>query len=95
MKTTLVILTFATILTASAQAQTTPQPQIYVPWTVDQETANKLLSAFGEIPAKFSLPLIQFLQEREQMSVTEKNKAELEAKEHEKMSNPDKLPKNK
>ena len=67
-------LAFVAVLFASpAFAQ---QPQLpYVPFEISQDDFNKIMSSLGEIPAKYSGPLIQAFGNAEQAAVQNHAKA--------------------
>ena len=54
-------------------AQRPPEPPSYVPFTIYEEDANKLRAYLDEQPMKFSLPILQWVQELEQRAVIEAN----------------------
>ena len=61
----------ALVLVASAApsvAQEAPRP--FANWEMDQAKAQALENALGEIPAKYSLPIINFMQREEQLAQT-------------------------
>jgi hypothetical protein len=47
------------------------QPQGFVPYEITERDSTALLAALGEVPAKYSIPILNFLQEREQRAVLE------------------------
>jgi hypothetical protein len=53
------------LISSVAVAQEAPK---YIPWEVDHQSAQALESALGEIPAKYSLPIINFVQRQEQIA---------------------------
>lgn len=57
------------LLTTSAAAQ---QPH-FVPFTIDEPTFNQLMTALGEVPAKYSLAIIATLQQHEAAASTSKS----------------------
>ena len=61
------------IASASAMAQNAqPQDNPYVSWEFNQGDAQTLGQALGEIPAKYSLPLINYFAQKEQLAVKRK-----------------------
>lgn len=63
----------AALTAASAMAQEAPSlppmTQQYVPWQVDQQNDTALRNTLGDIPLKYSLPLLQWLNQREEAAV--------------------------
>lgn len=43
-------------------------PPAYVPWEVDQQSAQLLMNQLGEIPAKWSMPLINYLNHQQEVA---------------------------
>lgn len=68
----------AIMLVASpAFAQQAAPP--FVPYTINQETHNKMINFLGEQPAKIAIPLIQMLGEIQQQAVRDKVAREAKA----------------
>jgi hypothetical protein len=51
------------------QAGQIPNAPRFAPLTIDEQTLNGILQSLGEIPAKYSVPLIMFLNQREQTAI--------------------------
>ena len=63
------------IISTPVLAQQQPQ---FVPYTLTEQEHNQVLSALGEIPAKYANPLIGAFVQREQLA--QKEKAQEDAK---------------
>ena len=61
---TLKIAALLGLVSGGAYAQSTKPPD-FVPFELDQQAIQALNSALGEVPAKYSIPLINFLQQQE------------------------------
>ncbi len=61
------------LLLTVASAQ---QPQLYVPFTVDEATYKSLQSYLGDQPAKFATPLVNWLNNAESKAIADKVAAE-------------------
>lgn len=62
---TLMISVMLGVIATTAMAQ----EQNFVPWEMDQQKAQAIANTLGEIPLKYSLSLLQFFSQQEQLAV--------------------------